>query len=109
MPTGVRHAAASRLQVSRRAPPTAALLTCTTATSASSSAALTAAAGIDGCKFVHASGFIGGNATYEGALAMALRLVAAFFTLLAINQGWQLAKSVYDLVTRERDEYEFDM
>ena len=38
-----------------------------------------------------------------------LRLVAAFFTLLAINQGWQLAKSVYDLVTRERDEYEFDM
>ena len=48
VPTGVRHAAASRLQVShRRAPPTAALLTWTTATSASSSSALTAAAGID--------------------------------------------------------------
>ena len=47
--------------------------------------------------------------TPMGALAMGLRLVAAFFTLLAINQGWQLAKSVYDLVTRERDEYEFDM
>ena len=27
--------------------------------------------GIDGCIFVHASGFIGGNKTYEGALAMA--------------------------------------
>ncbi|KAI3818042.1 hypothetical protein L1987_11844 [Smallanthus sonchifolius] len=28
-------------------------------------------AGISGCVFVHASGFIGGNKTYEGALAMA--------------------------------------
>lgn len=27
--------------------------------------------GIDGCVFVHASGFIGGNATYAGALKMA--------------------------------------
>jgi len=27
--------------------------------------------GIDGCVFVHTSGFIGGNATYEGALKMA--------------------------------------
>ncbi|KAL3933734.1 MAG: hypothetical protein SGPRY_000151 [Prymnesium sp.] len=36
---------------------------------------LTAAAGIDGCKFCHASGFIGGNATYEGALAMALKTI----------------------------------
>ena len=27
--------------------------------------------GIDGCVFVHASGFIGGNRTYEGALLMA--------------------------------------
>ena len=26
-----------------------------------------------GCKFVHASGFIGGNATQEGALAMAVK------------------------------------
>jgi len=33
--------------------------------------------GIDGCKFVHASGFIGGNATYEGALAMALQTIEA--------------------------------
>lgn len=28
-------------------------------------------AGIPDCVFVHASGFIGGNQTYEGALAMA--------------------------------------
>ena len=28
--------------------------------------------GIPGCIFVHASGFIGGNKTYEGALKMAL-------------------------------------
>ena len=35
--------------------------------------ALSAEAGIPGCKFVHNTGFIGGNATYEGALAMALK------------------------------------
>ena len=29
------------------------------------------ATGIPGCVFVHMSGFIGGNQTYEGALAMA--------------------------------------
>lgn len=40
-------------------------------------AELTAAAGIDGCKFVHASGFIGGNATKEGALAMALKTISS--------------------------------
>ena len=28
-------------------------------------------AGIDGCKFCHAAGFIGGNETFEGALKMA--------------------------------------
>lgn len=28
-------------------------------------------AGIPGCVFVHMSGFIGGNQTFEGALAMA--------------------------------------
>jgi uncharacterized UPF0160 family protein len=33
--------------------------------------ALSMEAGIPGCTFVHAAGFIGGNATYEGALAMA--------------------------------------
>ncbi|KAF3916499.1 hypothetical protein ABW20_dc0101022 [Dactylellina cionopaga] len=32
--------------------------------------------GIDGCVFVHASGFIGGNKTFEGALEMAKRAVA---------------------------------
>lgn len=32
---------------------------------------LSEVAGIPGCVFVHAAGFIGGNATYEGALAMA--------------------------------------
>ena len=29
--------------------------------------------GIPGCVFVHSSGFIGGNASYQGALEMALR------------------------------------
>lgn len=33
--------------------------------------ALSAASGIEGCVFIHNSGFIGGNVTYEGALAMA--------------------------------------
>lgn len=33
---------------------------------------LSEASGIPGCVFVHASGFIGGNKTYEGALAMAV-------------------------------------
>ncbi|KAF7320317.1 hypothetical protein MKEN_00816500 [Mycena kentingensis (nom. inval.)] len=33
--------------------------------------ALSAATGIDGCVFVHASGFIGGNKTREGALKLA--------------------------------------
>ena len=32
---------------------------------------------IQGSKFVHASGFIGGNATYEGALAMAKKTLSA--------------------------------
>lgn len=32
---------------------------------------LSEVAGIPGCVFVHTSGFIGGNKTYEGALAMA--------------------------------------
>jgi len=32
---------------------------------------LTGIAGIPGCKFCHAAGFIGGNETYEGALEMA--------------------------------------
>lgn len=32
---------------------------------------LSKVAGIDGCVFVHASGFIGGNKTFEGALKMA--------------------------------------
>jgi uncharacterized UPF0160 family protein len=39
--------------------------------------ALSEVAGIPGCVFVHASGFIGGNATYDGALAMAKKAVAA--------------------------------
>jgi uncharacterized UPF0160 family protein len=33
--------------------------------------ALSDVSGIPGCVFVHAGGFIGGNATYDGALAMA--------------------------------------
>lgn len=33
--------------------------------------ALSKLSGIDGCIFVHAAGFIGGNKTYEGVLAMA--------------------------------------
>lgn len=39
--------------------------------------ALSAACGVPGGVFVHASGFIGGNATYEGALEMARKAVAA--------------------------------
>ena len=35
------------------------------------------ASGIEGCKFVHANGFIGGNETEEGALAMALKSIEA--------------------------------
>ncbi|DAZ96240.1 TPA: hypothetical protein N0F65_012543 [Lagenidium giganteum] len=34
---------------------------------------LSTAAGIAGCTFVHAAGFIGGNKTYEGALEMAAK------------------------------------
>lgn len=32
---------------------------------------LSKVAGISGCVFVHMSGFLGGNQSYEGALAMA--------------------------------------
>lgn len=32
---------------------------------------LSEVSGINGCTFVHMSGFIGGNRTYDGALAMA--------------------------------------
>eukprot|EP00775_Hariotina_reticulata_P003641 gene3641-3902_t len=39
--------------------------------------ALSEAACVPGCVFVHASGFIGGNATYEGVLEMARKSVAA--------------------------------
>ena len=39
--------------------------------------ALVQACGIEGAKFVHAAGFIGGNATREGALAMALKTIKA--------------------------------
>jgi uncharacterized UPF0160 family protein len=39
--------------------------------------ALSAACGVPGGVFVHASGFIGGNATYEGVLEMARKAVAA--------------------------------
>lgn len=38
-------------------------------------AELDAAAGIHGCTFVHRSGFIGGNRTFEGAKAMALKAI----------------------------------
>ena len=40
-------------------------------------AALVAACGIEGAKFVHAAGFIGGHETYEGALAMAVKTIEA--------------------------------
>ncbi|KAF8072761.1 C27H6.8 [Scenedesmus sp. PABB004] len=39
--------------------------------------ALSEASGVPGGVFVHAGGFIGGNATYDGALEMARRAVAA--------------------------------
>ena len=35
--------------------------------------ALSQTSAIDGCVFVHATGFIGANRTYEGALQMARR------------------------------------
>jgi uncharacterized UPF0160 family protein len=38
-------------------------------------AELSAVSGVEGCIFVHAGGFIGGNATFEGALAMAKKAV----------------------------------
>jgi len=37
--------------------------------------ALSQLSGIDGCIFVHASGFIGGNKSYEGALEMAKQAI----------------------------------
>jgi len=40
------------------------------------SEALSKISGIDDCVFVHASGFIGGNITYEGALLMAKKALA---------------------------------
>lgn len=40
-------------------------------------AALSAASGVDGCVFCHASGFIGGNDTYEGVLEMARKSMEA--------------------------------
>jgi hypothetical protein len=40
-------------------------------------AELSKVAGVPGCVFVHASGFIGGNDTYEGALQMARLSLAA--------------------------------
>ncbi len=40
-------------------------------------AELDAVAGVEGCVFVHAAGFIGGNATFEGAKAMATKALAA--------------------------------
>ncbi len=39
--------------------------------------ALSEACGIPACVFVHASGFIGGNNTFEGVLEMARKSVAA--------------------------------
>jgi len=33
--------------------------------------------GIDGCVFVHASGFIGGNKTFEGAMQMVMAALAS--------------------------------
>ena len=37
---------------------------------------LDAASSVDGCIFVHASGFIGGNKTFEGVMAMAKKSIA---------------------------------
>ncbi|PTB80969.1 metal-dependent protein hydrolase [Trichoderma longibrachiatum ATCC 18648] len=39
-------------------------------------AELDGVAGVDGCVFVHAAGFIGGNKTFEGALEMAVKALA---------------------------------
>jgi len=42
--------------------------------------ALTENSGIAGCVFVHISGFIGGNETYDGALQMGQKTLAAAAT-----------------------------
>ena len=42
--------------------------------------ALSETSGIAGCVFVHSSGFIGGNETYEGALQMGQKTLAASST-----------------------------
>ena len=36
---------------------------------------LSRVSGIEGCVFVHANGFIGGNLSYQGALAMAVKTI----------------------------------
>lgn len=38
---------------------------------------LSKVAGIEGCVFCHAAGFIGGNETYQGALQMAQKALEA--------------------------------
>ena len=48
---------------------------------------LSAETGIPGCVFVHMSGFIGGNKTYEGALEMARAALKCWFNQI-IHQ-WQ--------------------
>jgi uncharacterized UPF0160 family protein len=40
-------------------------------------AELSKVSGIEGCTFCHASGFTGGNETYEGVLEMARKSMAA--------------------------------
>ena len=48
-------------------------------------AALAEASGIAGAKFVHATGFIGGNATFDGALQMALKTLEADSAAMAVQ------------------------
>lgn len=42
---------------------------------------LSEVAGIPGCTFVHMSGFIGGNRSYDGALAMARASLKAYLVV----------------------------
>ncbi|KAG9340616.1 hypothetical protein JZ751_021172 [Albula glossodonta] len=51
--------------------------------------ALSTLSGIPGCVFVHASGFIGGNRTQEGALEMARRTLQAAAKAAATGTGPQ--------------------
>lgn len=52
--------------------------------------ALSKLSGIEGCVFVHAGGFIGGNKSQEGALEMARRTLQAAAKSPANGSSWRV-------------------